>query len=322
MNFRPIPPLKTVFGAPEGLNTVFGGWDRPKIHFQPNCLFKYWFWYQNTRKEPVVGGVTRIFIFHGYYSPLLLILIVAVGYRLDFFQNHVTTGSFRVFWYQNQCLKRHFGWKWILGLSHPQKLYLGLLQALTTVTLSQFSQLLRQCFWCIHFLCFFINLILDSTDPCTWTRYVMVSWQRHYHWSTLTVVCWSIVGYLFFIYDRILTLIVVLSERQRIKSKPNLHLTEWVWLSNPPVPLNFHFISYHIISIWLYIGPVIGRFNWYHLFDLIVLLVAHNCHCTPNCTAQCANMIVTLHIYPAAIAKSLQECYQSCRTYSGKDQCF
>ena len=90
----------------------------------------------------------------------------------------------------------------------------------------------------------------------------------------------------------------------------------------PRAPWNFHFISYHIISIWLYIGPLIGRFNWYPLFDFIVLLVEHNCHCTSNCTAQCANMIVTLRIYPAAIAKSLQECNHSCRTYSGKDQCF
>ena len=150
----------------------------------------------------------------------------------------------------------------------------------------------------------------------------MVSWQRDYHWSTLTVVFQAIVVYLFFNYDRMLTLIVMLTQTQRIESKVNLYLTQWAWLYHPPASWNFHFISYHIISIWLYIRPLIGRFNWYPLFDFIVLLVEHNCHCTPNCTAQCANMIVTLQIYPAAIVKSLQECYQSCRTYSGKDQCF
>ena len=59
--------------------------------------------------------------------------------------------------------------------------------------------------------CFIINLIFVSTDNWTWTRYVMVSWQRHYHWPTLTVVCWAVVVYLFFIYDRMFTLIVVFS---------------------------------------------------------------------------------------------------------------
>ena len=67
---------------------------------------------------------------------------------------------------------------------------------------------------------------------------------------------------------------------------------------------------------------MIGRFNCYPLFEFIVFLVEHNWHCTPNCTAQCANMIVTLQMFPAATIKSLQEWYQSCRTYSGKDQCF
>ena len=32
----------------------FWGWDRPNFHFQPKCLFKHWFWHQNTPKEPVV----------------------------------------------------------------------------------------------------------------------------------------------------------------------------------------------------------------------------------------------------------------------------
>ena len=158
-----------------------------------------------------------------------------------------------------------------------------------------------------------------------WTRYLMVSWQKHYHLSTPTVVFEATVVYSFFIYDRMLTLIVLFSQTHRIETKVYLvylRLTQRPWPCHPPASWYFHFISYHIISIWLYIGPLIGRFNWYPLFDFIVLLVEHNCHCTPNCTAQCANMIVTLQIYPIAIAKSLQECYNSCRTYSGKDQCF
>ena len=150
----------------------------------------------------------------------------------------------------------------------------------------------------------------------------MVGWQRHYHWSTLAVVLETIVVDLFFIHDRILTLIVLFSETQRIESKLIQHLTQWAWQCPPPGSWNFHFISYHIISIWLYIGPMIGCFNWYPLFDFIVFLVEHNWHCTPNCTAHCANMIVTLQMFPAATIKSLQEWYHSCRTYSGKDQCF
>ena len=70
----------------------------------------------------------------------------------------------------------------------PPKTEFGAPAGLNLNTAVTFSQFLRQCFWCIHLFCFFMNLILDRYDTCTWTRYVMVSWQRHYHWSTLTVV--------------------------------------------------------------------------------------------------------------------------------------
>ena len=62
-----------------------------------------------------------------------------------------------------------------------------------------------------------------------WTRHVMVSWHRHYHLSTPTGVFEATVVYLFFIYDRMLTLIVAFSQTHRIESKVYLvylHLTQ------------------------------------------------------------------------------------------------
>ena len=44
-----------------------------------------------------------------------------------------------------------------------------------------------------------------------------------------------IVVYLQFIYEPILSLIVLVSERHRIESKLNLHMTEWAWLRHTPV---------------------------------------------------------------------------------------
>ena len=52
-----------------------------------------------------------------------------------------------------------------------------------------------------------------------WTRYIMVSSQRHYHLSTPTVVFEATVVYSFLIYDLMLTLIVVFSQTHRIESK-------------------------------------------------------------------------------------------------------
>ena len=82
-----------------------------------------------------------------------------------------------------------------------------------------------------------------------WTRNVMVSWQRHYHCSTLTVVYYAIMVYLFLLYDRILTVIAVLSRIYRIESKFDLLRTQRMWLCHPPpciLKFSFHFISYHI----------------------------------------------------------------------------
>ena len=77
MSFRSIPPPKTVFGAPAGLYTVLGGGIDLKFFFSQSVFSNVdsninlhemnWLWH-DFGKSPI-------------YSPLLLLVLIAVGYN-------------------------------------------------------------------------------------------------------------------------------------------------------------------------------------------------------------------------------------------------